>query len=210
MRPVVVTRTLATADADGIAQAQQLVGAGSLTLNGALVVSGVAQLGVQRVVGIASAGNLSAVTFTVYGTDQAGNTISESIAGPNNNTVSTTLNFLTVNQVAASGAVGTDVTVGTTAVGASAAVPLDVYLDPFNTSLFLDVTGTVNVTVQYTGDDNVLTSTGPFVWYAHSDLTSQTTDAVGTIISPVTAVRLLTNSGTGTAELTILQAGAAR
>lgn len=209
MRPVVVTRTLATADADGIAQAQTLVGAGSLTLNGALVVSGVAQLGVQRVVGIASTGNLSAVTFTVYGTDQAGNTISESIAGPNNNTVSTTLNFLTVNQVAASAAVGTNVTVGTTSVGASAAIPLDVYLDPFNASLFLDVTGTVSVTVQYTGDDNVLTSTGPFVWYDHSDLTSQTTDAVGTIISPVTAVRLLTNSGTGTAELTVLQAGAA-
>ena len=209
MRPVVVTRTLATADADGIAQAQTLGGAGTLTLNGALVVSGVAQLGVQRVVGVASTGNLSAVTFTVYGTNGAGVTISESIAGPNNNTVSTALNFLTVTQVAASAAVGTNVTVGTTSVGASAAVPLDVYLDPFNTSLFLDVTGTVNITVQYTGDDNVLTSAGPFTWYDHTDLTSQTTDAVGTIISPVTAVRLLTNSGTGTAELTVLQAGAA-
>lgn len=210
MRPVVITRTLATADADGIAQAQTLVGAGSLTLNGALVSGGVAQLDVQRVVGIASTGNLSAITFTVYGTDEAGNTISESLAGPNNNTVSTALNFYTVNQVAASAAVGTNVTVGTTAVGASQNVPLDVYLDPFNTSLFLDITGTVNVTVQYTGDDNILTSAGPFVWYDHSDLTGETSDAVGTIISPVTAVRLLTNSGTGEAELTVLQAGAAR
>lgn len=210
MRPVVITRTLAASDADGIAQAQTLGGAGSLTLNGALVVSGVAQLGVQRVVGIASTGNLSAVTFTVYGTDQAGNAISESIAGPNNNTVSTTLNFLAVTQVAASGAVGTNVTVGTTSVGASAAVPLDLYLDPFNTSLFVDVTGTVNVTVQYTGDDNVLASVGPFTWFDHSDLTSKTSDSVGTIISPVTAVRMVTNSGTGTAELTVLQSGAAQ
>lgn len=210
MRPVVLTRTLAASDADGIAQAQTLPGAGSLTLNGALVVSGVAQLGVQRVVGIASTGNLSAVTFTVYGTDQAGNAISESIAGPNNNTVSTSLNFLTVTQVAASAAVGTNVTVGTTAVGASAAVPLDMYLDPFNTSLFVDVTGTVNVTVQYTGDDNVLTSVGPFTWFDHSDLTSKSADSVGTIISPVTAVRMVTNSGTGTAELTVLQSGAAQ
>lgn len=210
MHPIVITRTLATADADGIAQAQTLVGAGSLTLNGALVVSGVAQLGSQRVVGIASTGNLSGVTFTIYGTDEPGNTISESLAGPNNNTVSTTLNFFTVNQVAASAAVGTNVTVGTTAVGASQALPLDVYLDPFNTSLFLDVTGTVNFTVQYTGDESVLTSVGPFAWYDHTDLTGQTTDAVGTLISPVTAVRLLTNSGTGTAELTVLQAGAAQ
>jgi len=210
MRPVVITRALAALDADGIAQAQTIGGAGSLTLNGALVVAGVAQLDVQRVVGIASTGNLSAVTFTVYGTDQAGNTISEAIAGPNNNTVSTALNFYTVNQVAASAAVGTNVTVGTTGVGASKNVPLDVYLDPFNTSLFLDITGTVNVTVQYTGDDNVLTSAGPFVWYDHTDLTGETADTVGTIISPVTAVRLLTNSGTGSAELTVLQAGAAR
>jgi hypothetical protein len=209
MRPVVITRTLATADADGIAQAQTLVGAGLLTLNGALVVAGVAQLDVQRIVGVASTGDLTGVTFTIYGTDQNGNTISESVVGPNNGTASTALNFLTVNQVAASGAVGTNVTVGTTSVGASVAVPLDIYLDPFNTSLFLDVTGTVNITLQYTGDDNVLTSAGPFVWYDHTDLTGQTTDAVGTIISPVTAVRLLTNSGTGTAELTVLQAGAA-
>lgn len=210
MRPIVITRTLATADADGIALAQTLGGAGSLTLNGVLVVAGVAQLTQQRKVGIASTADLSAVTFTVYGTDHAGNAISDAIAGPNNNTVSTTLDFLTVNQVAASAAVGTNVTVGTTAVGASQPLPLDLYLDPFNTSLFIDVTGTVNVTVQYTGDDNVLTSVGPFVWYDHADLTGETADTVGTIISPVTAVRLLTNSGTGSAELTVLQAGAAR
>jgi hypothetical protein len=209
MRPIVVTRTLATADADGIAQAQQLVGAGSLTLNGALVVSGVAQLTQQRKVGISSTGNLSSVTFTVYGTNEAGISISESLAGPNNNTVSTTLDFLTVTQVAASGAVATDVTVGTTGVGASAPIPLDLYLDPFNVSLFIDVTGTVDVTAQYTGDNDVLTSVGPFTWFNHTDLTNETSDSVGTIISPVTAVRLVTNSGTGTAELTVLQTGAA-
>jgi hypothetical protein len=210
MRPVVITRTLATADPDGIAQTQTLGGAGLLTLNGTLVVAGVAQLGSQRRVGFTSGGDLSGVTFTVYGTDQTGNAISESVVGPNGNTTSTVLDFLTVNQIAASAAVATDVVAGTTSVGASPPVPMDVYLDPFNTSLFLDVTGAVNITVQYTGDDNILTSAGPFVWYDHTDLTSQTTDAVGTIISPVTAVRLLTNSGAGTAELTVLQAGAAR
>jgi hypothetical protein len=210
MRPIVVTRTLATADADGIAVAQTLVGAGSLTLNGALVVAGVAQLTQQRVVGIASTGNLSAITFTVYGTNEAGISISESLAGPNNNTVSTTLNFLTVTQVAASATVGTNVTVGTTSVGASAPLPLDLYLDPFNVSLFIDVTGTVDVTLQYTGDDDVLTSVGPFVWFNHTDLTNETSDTVGTIISPVTAVRLLTNSGTGSAQLTVLQSGVAQ
>lgn len=209
MRPIVITRTLTAADADGIAQAQQLVAPGSLTLNGALVVSGVAQLGSQRKVAIASVGDLDAITFTVYGTNQAGIAISESLLGPDNGTVSTTLDFLTVTQVAASAAVGTNVTVGTTGVGASAPLPLDLYLDPFNVSLFIDVTGTANVTLEYTGDDSVLTSVGPFVWFAHSDLTSVSADDVGTIISPVSAVRLVTNSGTGSAELTVLQSGAA-
>lgn len=207
MLPTVITRSLAAADADGIAQAQQLGGPGSLTLNGDLVDAGVAQLGAQRKVGIASAGNLSAVTFTVYGTNDTGNAISESLAGPDNDTVSTVLDFLTVNQVAASAAVGSDVEVGTTGVGASRPIPLDLYLDPFNVSLFLDVTGTVNCTVEYTGDDDVLTSVGPFVWFAHADLTGETADAVGTIISPVTAVRLVTNSGTGSVQMTVLQAG---
>ncbi len=76
-------------------------------------------------------------------------------------------------------------------------------------SLFLDVSGTVNTTVQYTGDSDVLTSPGPFTWFDHADLTGETADAVGTIISTVTAVRLLTNSGTGSVEFTVLQAGAA-
>lgn len=207
MRPLVITRALVTADADGIAQNQTTVGAADLTLNGALVAGGVAVLGQQRKVGGHSTGNIAAVIFTVYGTDDAGNAITDTVTGINNTTVSTTLDFSTVTRIAASAAVGTNVEFGTTGVGASPPLPLDMYLDPFNASLFIDVTGTVNVTVQYTGDDDVLTSVGPFVWFDHSDLTGETADTVGTIISPVTAVRLLTNSGTGSAQLTVLQAG---
>lgn len=207
MRPVIITRALLTADADGIAQAQQTVGAADLTLNGALVAGGIAQLTAQRKVGVASAGNVSTVVFTIYGTNSAGNSITDTVTGVSGNTVSTTLDFLTVTRVAASAIVTSDVTVGTTGVGASQPIPLDLYIDPFDASLFLDITGTVNVTAQYTGDTDVLTSNGPFVWFDHSDLTGVTADDVGTIISPVTAVRLLTNSGTGSAELTVLQAG---
>lgn len=206
MRPITITRTLATADADGIAQLQQAVGAGDLTLNGALVTSGVAQLGAQRVVGIASTGNLSAVNFTVYGTNQAGSAISQTIAGPNNNTVSTTLDFLTVTRVAVSAAVGTDVTVGTTGVGGSPAIPLDQYISPFNVSVGCTVSGTVNYTAQYTFDD-VFASVGPFTWTDFGDLTSKTATDDGTFISPVVAVRLLTNSGTGTVVMRVIQAG---
>lgn len=208
MRPIRITRALTAADADGIALAQTTAGAGNLTLNGAFVAGGVAQLDAQRKVGIASTGNLSAVTFTVFGTDQAGNVISESLAGPNNNTVSTVLDYYTVTRVAVSAAVGTNVTVGTTGVGASAPIPLDQYLTPFNVSVGCVVTGTIDYTVQYTFDA-VFASAGPFTWTNHADLTGETATADGTYISPVAATRVLTNSGTGSVAMTVMQAGLA-
>lgn len=207
MRPITITRTLTASSANAIALAQTTVGAGNLVLNGALVTGGVAQLDAQRIVGIASTGNLSAVTFTVTGTNQLGTALSEALAGPNNNTVSTTLNFYTVTQVAVSGAVGTNVTVGTTGVGASAPTPLDQYLNPFNVSIGCTVSGTVNYTVQYTFGA-VFAGPGPFTWTAHPDITSQTGTADGTFISPVTAARVLTNSGTGTVTAVLVQSGA--
>ncbi len=207
MRPVTLTRALLTADDNGIATLQQLAGAGDLTLNGALVAGGLAQLTSQRKVAMAAAGDISTVIFTVYGADTAGNAISDTITGISTSTVVTTLDFLTVTRIAASAAFVTDVIAGTNGVGASQPIPLDIYLDPFNVSLFVDVTGTVNLTAQYTGDADVLTSSGPFLWFDHSDLTGITADDVGTIISVVTAVRLLTNSGTGSAEFTVLQSG---
>jgi VCBS repeat-containing protein len=206
MRPIRITRALLTADDNGIAEVQQLVGAGDLTLNGALVAGGIAQLTSQRKVGMFSAGNISTVVFTIYGTDQVGNTISDTITGINNTTVSTTLDFLTVTRIAASAAVGSDVIAGTTGVGASQPIPLDMYLDPFNVSLFCDVTGTVNYTAQFTFDD-VFASAGPYTWANHPDLTAATADGDGTYISPVTATRLVTNSGTGSIVMTVLQAG---
>lgn len=208
MRPVTLSRTLAASDADGIAQAQQAAGAGNLTLNGDLVVSGVAQLGAQRIVGIASTGNLSAVTFTVYGTDDAGNTISQAIAGPNNNTVSTTLNFRTVTRVAVSAAVGTDVEVGTTGVGASQWIPLDIYL-PFGNTCSVDVTGTVNYSVQVTdgdvfGDPSTVLNA---IAYPGGALTSQTGDVTSNTAVAYRGLRLLTNSGTGSAVTRVTQQG---
>lgn len=208
MRAVRITRALTAADADGIAQAQQTGGAGNLTLNGAFVAGGIAQLDAQRKVGIASAGNLSAVTFTVFGTDQAGNSVSESLAGPNNNTVSTTLDFYTVTRVAVSAAVGTNVTVGTTGVGASAPVALDQYISPFSVSVGCTVSGTIDYTVQYTYD-NVFASAGPFNWTDDANLTGETTAAAGSYSAPVSAIRVLTNSGTGSVVMNLIQAGLA-
>lgn len=208
MRPVTITRALVAADANGIAEAQQTAGEGDLTLNGAFVVAGVAQLGQQRKVGIASTGNLSALTFTVYGTNDAGNVISEARSGPSNNTVSTTLDFATVTRVSVSGAVGTDVEVGTTDVGASLPIPLDIYL-PFGNTASVDVTGTVNYSVQVTNSDPFGDPSTPLNWVAYpgGGLTSQTADATASTAVAYRAARLVTNSGTGSAALTVTQQG---
>jgi hypothetical protein len=107
MSTVLYTTAPTALDADGVCLAQQLAGAGNLLINGVL-----ATFGEQQRVTLYSAGNLSAVTFTVYGTTTFGAAISEAIAGPDNGTVTTTANFKTVTRVAASGAVGSNVTVG--------------------------------------------------------------------------------------------------
>lgn len=112
IRPVSILIDPATADPDGICAAQTLGGAGDLTINGVLASGGVATLPIAGHVAIASSGNLSSRTFTVYGTLRNGLETSEAIAGPNNSTVRTTKNFKTVTRVAVSGAVGTNVTVG--------------------------------------------------------------------------------------------------
>ena len=208
MRPIVQTRQLAAADPNGIAEDQQLGAAGNLTLDGVLVDSdGVAQLGTQRQVEFESAGNLSATNFTVTGTDDSGALIEETLAGPNAGTVATSINFSTVTQIAADSSFGTDVEVGTNGVGASQTVPLDQYLNPFEVSLYVDITGTVDVTVQYTFDDVFGDFPGPHTWVDHPDMTNLTANGEGTFISPVAACRLLTNSGDGEAVLRIAQAG---
>lgn len=113
--PNVVTYdiTPATLDRDGFAAAQQLGAAGDLTLNGALVSSGVGVADVPRAVGLFSAADLSAITFTVYGYDGLGQKTRESLAGPNNSTVATLKAFKKVNRIAASAAVGSNVEAGT-------------------------------------------------------------------------------------------------
>lgn len=108
----------ATLDRDGICVAQVRTGAGDLTINGAFATAGMATLdaGVKsygRCVGIYSGGNLSALTFTVYGYDAQRRPVREAIAGPNNTTTAGVKSFKTITRVAVSATIGTNVEVGT-------------------------------------------------------------------------------------------------
>jgi hypothetical protein len=208
MRPVTVTRTMVAAAVGAIAALQTTAGAGNLLINGTLASGGVATLDTQRTVGLTSAGNLSAVNFTLTGTDQQGRVISEVLAGPNANTVSSVLNYKTITSIAVSAAVGTNVTADTVTTGSSQEIPIDLYVNQINITLATELTGAANYTVQYTMD-NVFGGAGPFNWNTVAGLLAQTTNQVVQLTQAVRALRLLTNSGTGTVALIVTQAGLA-
>jgi hypothetical protein len=216
MRRIQITRTLAAAQTTGLFTGTT-GGAGLLTLSGALVSGGVGNLVSQQNVVFTSAGNDSAINFTITGTDDQNRVISEVLAGPNANTVTSVLNYKTVTSINASAAVGSSINIGTNVVGASTEIPVNQYVDPENITVSGEIaSGSVNWTVQYTLDDVFATvggnpvgppTGGPFVWYNHSTLAAQAASANGTIISPVVALRVLTNSGTGTLNFIVDQAG---
>ena len=92
---------------------------------------------------------------------------------------------------------------------ASAPLPLDYFVSPFNTTLSVTVTGTVNYTVQYTFDDvqasTYVASSGN--WVDHPSLTAQTATKDSNLAYPATAVRIQQASGTGSVVFTVIQAG---
>ena len=100
-------------DADGICASQTSgATAGTLTINGAKASGGVATLNSARQITLASAANLADKTFTITGTDANGDVLTESLTGPNNETVTTSKHFLTVTEIAF-----TDGTSGTITAG---------------------------------------------------------------------------------------------
>lgn len=210
MRTASLTKVLAAAVSNNICLSQTPgVGAGSLVINGAAAAGGVATLDTQRVVGLTSAGNLSAATFTITGTNDDGATISESLAGPNANTVSTVNNYKTVSSITFSAGPGAvALTVGTTGVGASKPIVLDQYISPFNPAFVAEVTGTVNYDVQYTYDDLFdPAGQGSLNWFSIAALTAQTTTKDSALTAPVSGVRVKINSGAGSVKLIAKQPG---
>jgi len=208
MRPVTFSRALAAAAVGAVCAVQTTGGAQNLLINGTLASGGVATLAAQQQLGITSVGDIHLVVFTITGTDDQGRIISETVTGVNTNTVNTVLNYKTVTQIACSAAIASAVTVDTIALGSSSAIPLDVYLQNGHT-VSVKVSGTVNYTVQVTNDDPFSANPStPLTWITDPAIgAGQTTNQLGSTTNVYRAVRLLTNSGTGTATITVSQQG---
>jgi hypothetical protein len=218
MFPTSITKTLAAASANNISVSQSLGAAGNLTITGTAAAGGVATLDTQRRVIITSAGNDSGLTWTVTGTDETNNVVVDSFAGATaGNAVQSNRDFLTVTKIAGSAATAGNVTAGTNGVGSCPWHSISTMKTPDNVSVAVTVSGAaVNYTVEYTYDNYWTPGAGntppalPTVFPVQT-LVGQVANGEGAPGTgggqPVTGVRLTINSGTGTARLTILEAG---
>jgi hypothetical protein len=105
-------------DADGISAAAAVGNNAALTIGGALASGGSCTFDAGRVVTILSAGDDSAISFTVVGTDVNGDAQTESVTGANAGTATGSNYFKTVTSITAVGDPAGNVSAG---VNASAA-----------------------------------------------------------------------------------------
>lgn len=155
MRPIIVDIDLADVDPNNIFEDQTTTGSGPLNLNGAGVVNGewISPDGLAHQISLESTGNLSGVTFIVSGFSdfERHNAISEGITGPNNTTVESSNYFAIVTGINVSAAVGTNVEGGF--VDEAVTQPLPINWRGGIAAVNLDVTGTMNITIQQTFDE---------------------------------------------------------
>lgn len=91
-----------------------------------------------------------------------------------------------------------------TGAGSSSALVMNTNVTPFNVGFGVVVTGTVNYTVQHTFDDPAI---GFTTWFSHPTILNLGASADGNYAFPVTGIKLLVNSGGGTATMNLVQAG---
>jgi len=194
---------------NAIALLQTLGAAGNLTLNGSLASSSeggtpsVIFYNYNRYVTLTSANDLSGVNFTITGTINSA-PVSQTIAGPDNDTVATTVVFDTVTSISASAA-ATAVSAGTGTFGQTRWFESDYYLNVSNLSIQVVVTGTINYTFGTTLDNvNLIT---PTLFDPISGMTNATTSQLGNYLPATNFSTIVINSGTGSLTATFIQQG---
>lgn len=207
-RPVVTTVIAAAAVATGYATSQSLGGAGNLTLNGSLVTAGVGTPTHPARPTVASVGDDSGITFTFTGTIRdPGNPsgtipFTETVAGTNSLNSTPVHDFVTITNIAGSGATAGNVTAGTIATASGPWVPWDTNV---RTKFEISAAGVVAAGsptwgVDVTFDDIYAVPNTPTV-FPWADLQAKTGNAFSYINQPVRASRL-TLVAAGTVTLT--------
>ena len=204
---------LAAASATAIAASQSLAGAGNLNLNGSAASSGVATLDEARQVVITSAGNDSGINFTIFGTNWAGDQISETVKGANTGAADSVLDYLTVINISASGATASTVEVGTTSAAHSPWINLDSWAFGA-TSVQCAVAGTVSYNVEVSNDDpNYLghpIAPAAMAWdnkYVPGSGAGVSIELFASVPAAPVWIRIALVSGSGSVRMTVVQQG---
>ena len=145
--------------------------------------------------------NQASATYTVVGTDQNDNALTESLAGPGSlATVETVGYFKTVTSVTIASPVATSTAdMGTVDEISGQTVPID-RRSGYGCNISVDVTGTQNFTVQETFVD--IQNQSP-VWFDVTALASKTANTTSSTTIGATAFRFKLNSYTSGAEAQI-------
>jgi len=197
-------------DADGLCASQTPGAAGALDLDGALIVGGAWSSSIGQLVTITADGDESARTFTVTGTDYNGYAITEDIAGPNATTGTGAVYFYGITEISVDDATADALTVGFAGGAVSPPFTVNYKMPDFKAALGVDVSGTINWTIQYTFDDVFATAwrenTGDWDNHDDSNLVSQTVDRSGNYAYPPVATRIKVNSVTspGYVDFTVI------
>lgn len=211
---VPITRTKAltvAADDDGISTSQTPLAGGNLTITGALATAGVANLTSQRRVLFTFAADESARTFVVYGTNQSGASIQETVAGTAAGTTYTNLDFLIVTRISIDAASAGAIKVGTNGIGSGSWQSVNAFITPPNIGVQFVLTGTANWTLQGTNmDPNNLPSGVTYPpTFDHPTLAALSANTQGTWNDAISFFRITINSGTGSVQMTYVQSGLA-
>lgn len=152
MRPITVTVGPLTAAAANNVCASQTPST-AFTMNGSLVVAGVAILDTPRRILFTPAGAEAGKNVVITGTDWNGNIATETLPLVSNpSTTYSDLDYKTVSSITISSAAAGAITVGTNGVASSRPIRLDEWA-PWMTAVQVDVSGTVSYTVQVSLDD---------------------------------------------------------
>lgn len=210
------TKQLGAASSDNICTSQSGSAGTPLTLNGAAVTSGVATIdtataansAIGRRVTISYTG--TDTNFTIVGTNAGGAPIADVAIG-SSGTAQSNLDFVTVTSITPVGGGLTGVTAGTNGVGSSPWVSLNWRgYSPMNVGVAVElVSGSANFTIQHTYDDpNNLVAGLLYPLPFSSIIVGAAATIDGAYTTPIKAVRLLINSGTGELRTRFLEAGA--
>lgn len=194
MRPNMIDLDMADANLTGFAS--NVTGA-SWTLAATAATDGLAhQVSIRNDAAVDHSGK----TATLVGTDVNGKALTEVVTLPGASaTVESAGYFKTLTSITPSATIGTDtMDIGWVDEVESVTYPID-WRSPYAMNITVDVTGTINFTVQQTFV-NVLNGETP-VWSDISALAAKTADTTSTAAVGATAIRILVNSYSSGAEL---------